>query len=39
LSRMMLFGDLKNGGSVNITVKDNEIYLDVQTKEHVVENT
>jgi ATP-dependent Clp protease ATP-binding subunit ClpA len=30
LSREMLFGDLKNGGAVNITVVDNEIKLEVK---------
>ena len=37
LSRMMLFGDLKDGGQVKITVVDNEIALEV-VKEQVVES-
>jgi len=36
LSRLMLFGDLKDGGTVTITVKDNELVLDV-VKEKLVE--
>ncbi len=38
LSRQMLFGDLKHGGSVNITVAENEIHLQVKNEtvqEHV----
>jgi ATP-dependent Clp protease ATP-binding subunit ClpA len=38
LSREMLFGGLKNGGAVNITVADNEIKLEVKhetVQEHV----
>ena len=37
LSRMMLFGDLKDGGTVKITAVDNEIALEV-IKEPVVES-
>ena len=37
LSRMMLFGDLKNGGTVKITAVDNEITLEV-VAETVVES-
>jgi len=32
LSRQMLFGDLKHGGSVNIIVADNEIQLEVKNE-------
>lgn len=38
LSRLMLFGDLKDGGKLHITVKDNEIALETK-KEQVVETT
>ena len=37
LSREMLFGKLKEGGTVTISAKDNEIVLDVETKENAVE--
>ena len=39
LSREMLFGKLKDGGTVTISAKDNEIVLDVETKENAVEAT
>ena len=32
LSRQILFGDLKNGGSLNITVENNEIVLVAKPK-------
>ncbi len=38
LSRQMLFGDLKHGGAVNITVAENEIQLEVKNEtvqEHI----
>jgi ATP-dependent Clp protease ATP-binding subunit ClpA len=37
LSRLMLFGDLKNGGRVIINIKDNEIDLVTEVKEVKVE--
>ena len=37
LSRQLLFGDLKNGGSVNITVKDSELLLECTVKENILE--
>jgi ATP-dependent Clp protease ATP-binding subunit ClpA len=37
LSRELLFGKLKNGGKVTVTVKDNEIALECGEK--VVENS
>jgi len=39
LSRLMLFGELKQGGTVTISAKDNEIILEVETKENAVEAT
>ncbi len=33
LSRALLFGDLKNGGKVNIDVRDDEIVLETTTNE------
>ena len=33
LSRQMLFGDLKNGGKVQITIKDNAVELVCDNKE------
>ena len=40
LSREMLFGKLKNGGSVTINVNDNkEFTLEVAEKEEAVANT
>ena len=38
LSRMMLFGDLKQGGQVKITVVDNEIALEVMQEQTVESN-
>ncbi len=37
LSRQMLFGDLKNGGKVNITIKDNAVELVCDKKEDTIE--
>jgi ATP-dependent Clp protease ATP-binding subunit ClpA len=37
LSRQLLFGDLKNGGKVNITVSEGELSLEI-VGEQVVEN-
>ena len=33
LSRQILFGDLKQGGNININIKDGEISLEVETNE------
>jgi len=37
LSREMLFGTLKNGGTVSISVKDGAIELVTKVKEEIVE--
>ena len=37
LSRQMLFGALKNGGAVSISIKDGEIVLVSEVKEEIVE--
>ena len=37
LSRQMLFGDLKNGGKVQITIKDNAVELVCNKKEDTIE--
>jgi len=37
LSRQMLFGALKNGGAVSISIKDDEIVLVSEVKEEIVE--
>ena len=43
LAQQMLFGELKNGGNMTITVQDSKIHLDVKaktvrkTKENVIE--
>ena len=37
LSRQMLFGDLKNGGKVQITIKDNAVELVCDKKEDTIE--
>ena len=34
LSKKMLFGDLKNGGSVTIDYRNNEIHLDCEIESH-----
>ena len=39
LSREMLFGNLKNGGTVTISAKDDNIVLEVETKEDAIEAT
>ena len=39
LSKMLLFGDLKNGGEVVVNVKDNELVLVTKTKKVVVAET
>jgi ATP-dependent Clp protease ATP-binding subunit ClpA len=36
LSKVLLFGDLKNGGSLNIDIKDNQIQLNTTAKEEKV---
>ena len=35
LSRMMLFGNLKNGGKVNINISNNKLSLEVQENETI----
>jgi ATP-dependent Clp protease ATP-binding subunit ClpA len=35
LSRMMLFGDLKNGGKVNIDIIDNKLVVTADKHEHI----
>ena len=37
LSRQMLFGDLKNGGKVEITIKDNSVELVCKKEENTIE--
>jgi ATP-dependent Clp protease ATP-binding subunit ClpA len=39
LSREMLFGNLKNGGTVTISAKDDNIVLEVETTEDAIEAT
>ena len=36
LSKMLLFGKLKDGGKVNIAVKDNEFVLNTEEVEHTI---
>ena len=38
LAKMMLFGDLKNGGVVSVVVEDNKIVLRPKIKVKVIEN-
>ena len=38
LAKMMLFGDLKNGGIVSVVVEDNKIVLKPKLKITVIEN-